>query len=422
MKKRVHTYKQSVVNAVVLVAVILLFVYVLYQIPGGFSTKVSTQRTQKVTESEYTYFDGYVFRNESVLTVDGVAIVDRLVADGERLGVGKHFANVYSTDMGADGADELQGELDALSAGIELLGAQIESGQYVSDLAHINEDLIKYYYSYAEAVADGDITSADRYGSELLDAIVAYRVVTGRDGRAEDISLQLKGERDGLIASLSSAPETMVADEGCHYFYGYDGYESVFSADKLEGLTPAALSSLISAQPESYGGTVIGRIVHDPKWYLCLPCDPSELMLFEVGVSYDVIVSDGDGRAIQMLLEDAVSDDGGAYLLLSCHDMSRSAGASRSRSVRILTDSTTGYRVPAQAIHLRRGEYGVYVLVGSIAEFRRVTIIGEGDGYYIVNTGEMDAAEGGKSDTPYLSVNDLIITSGNDLFDGKHFD
>lgn len=421
MKKRVRTYKQSVVNAIVLAVAICLFVYVLYQLLGGFSTKVSTQRTQKVTESEYVYLDGYVFRNESVLKVDGEAVVDRLVADGERLGYGKHFANVYPTDMSADQVDGLQGELDSLSAGIELLGDQIDSGKYVSDLAHINEDLIKYYYSYSEAVADGNVSSADRYGSDLLDAIVAYRVVTGRDGKAEDISLQLKSERDSLIASLTSTPKAMVADKGCHYFYGSDGYEAIFSTDKLEELTPGALAILVSSEPEIYGGTVVGRIVHDPKWYLCIPCDGAELLRFTPGVSYPVSFGDGDGREISMLLERTASDESGAYLLFSSLDMAQSYRFSRSQSVRILMGSTTGYRVPAQAIHVRRGESGVYVLVGSIAEFRRVTIIGEGNGYFIVNTSEMDAAEGGGSDTPYLSVNDLIITSGNDLFDGKHF-
>ena len=42
--------------------------------------------------------------------------------------------------------------------------------------------------------------------------------------------------------------------------------------------------------------------------------------------------------------------------------------------------------------------------------------------YYIANTRESDAAEGSISAVPYLQVNDLIITSGNDLYDGKRLD
>ena len=55
-------------------------------------------------------------------------------------------------------------------------------------------------------------------------------------------------------------------------------------------------------------------------------------------------------------------------------------------------------------------------------EFRRVTVIGEGNGYLIVNTYEKDYSEGLVSEIPYLKANDLIITSGNDLYDGKLLD
>ena len=161
--------------------------------------------------------------------------------------------------------------------------------------------------------------------------------------------------------------------------------------------------------------------MHDPKWYVCIPCSDADVLKFAVGKSYDALFSDGE-VAISMLLERAVTDEGGSYLLFSSLDMSESYEFSRSQSVRILTDSITGYRVPSQAMCELNGESGVYVLVGSVAEFRRATVIGEGNGYYIVNTNEQDAAEGVNSETPYLSVNDLIITSGNDLYDGKHFD
>jgi hypothetical protein len=79
----------------------------------------------------------------------------------------------------------------------------------------------------------------------------------------------------------------------------------------------------------------------------------------------------------------------------------------------------SGYRVPSESLRTVNGERGVYILVGNVVEFRRVTVIGEGRGYYIVATYESDAEEGSVSKTPYLYINDLIITSGNDLYDGK---
>ena len=49
-KADVKTYNQAVVNAVILVVVLSLFLYVAIQISRNFSDKVSTQRTQKITD------------------------------------------------------------------------------------------------------------------------------------------------------------------------------------------------------------------------------------------------------------------------------------------------------------------------------------------------------------------------------------
>ena len=91
--------------------------------------------------------------------------------------------------------------------------------------------------------------------------------------------------------------------------------------------------------------------------------------------------------------------------------------------------SVTGYRIPAEALTKLNGNDGVYILVGTAVEFRRVTKLSDGNGYFIVNTYEKDREEnqlGGTansgSEIPYLNVNDLIITSGNDLYDGKLID
>ena len=65
------------------------------------------------------------------------------------------------------------------------------------------------------------------------------------------------------------------------------------------------------------------------------------------------------------------------------------------------------------------GENAVYILVGDRVELRRVTVKSRGNKYYIVSTFEEDAENESVSEIPYLNINDLIITSGNDLYHGK---
>ena len=115
-------------------------------------------------------------------------------------------------------------------------------------------------------------------------------------------------------------------------------------------------------------------------------------------------------------------DTSKTYLLFSSFDLARISGLERHQSVRINLGSKTGYRIPAEALHTVGEDRGVYILVGNMIEFRRITIIGEGDGYYIVSTYERDFEDNLGSEIPYLYINDLIVTSGKDLYDGKLLD
>ena len=48
-------------------------------------------------------------------------------------------------------------------------------------------------------------------------------------------------------------------------------------------------------------------------------------------------------------------------------------------------------------------------------EFRRIAVLYEGDGYLIAAGTDPDP----ENDVPYLSLNDLMITSGKNLYEGK---
>ena len=92
----------------------------------------------------------------------------------------------------------------------------------------------------------------------------------------------------------------------------------------------------------------------------------------------------------------------------------------RTQRVQSVVEQITGYRVPIEAVREYNSEKGVYILEDSCVEFRRVTVVSQGAGYYIVQTFEQDAIAGaGKAE--YLKRNDLIITAGRDLYIGKMY-
>ncbi|MBQ8409209.1 MAG: hypothetical protein IJY39_10145 [Clostridia bacterium] len=425
IKKGVKTYKQAAVNAVILAVILCLFLYMGIQFSRNFSTQVSTQRTQIITDTEYVSLTGYIFRDETLCRQAEPGVADYLVSNGEKIGVGMPYVDFYP--MGNVSDRELQkkqAELNDVSEQISRLQSGLSGGGTVSDLAHIGKTLSQSYYAYINAITDHDFAAADKSGELLLDAIVDHTVVTGHDGAAESSLAVLTAEKQELLKGLGSSANRLYSKESCYLFHSTDGYESTFASGKLEGLTPDGLAELVSSKPAEYGADVIGKTVYDPEWFLALPTDEATCLRFTEGMNYQITFS-GGGKTVSMVLQRICIDesgDGDAYLLFSSYDLAISGELLRNQNVKILMDSCTGYRIPTESLTKLYGEDGVFIQVGNMVEFRRVTVIGAGNGYLIVNTYQQDLDEGTVSEIPYLNVNDLIITSGNDLYDGKLLD
>ncbi len=421
VKKRagVKRYDQNIVSAVILALILAMLLYLGIQISRGFYSKVSTQRTQTVTESEYAYLDGCIFRDDSVISADG-DIVYYTVQNGNKVGVGQTWAEVFS-DTGLSDVEcaSIQQKLNALSATIALLENGLDSS---SHLGQINDTILSGYYAYIDSILSGDLSSADKAGDGLLSGLVDYSAVTSGDEVRDRLSI-LKEERENLLSSIGGTKRELISEKSFNLFYGADGYEDALHISSLTEMTRDKLDSLMSAAPQDTEGA-IGKATENSKWYLAIPLDNASTELFKPfeKSSFTVDFLGFEGLEIDMLLEKIYVGDDGAYMLLSSHSLAHVANLDRFQSVRILLDRYTGYRVPLEAIHKVDGKDGVYILVGNVIEFRRVTLMGTGNDYYVVATYESDAQNTQDSDIPYLNINDLIVTSGNDLYDGKQLD
>ncbi len=419
-KKGTRAYDQKVVNIVILVIILALFLYLAVQLSSGFHSSVSTQRTQTVTEKEYISLEGFVFKDEQLIYSNGQGIVDYKAYDGEKLGVGTEYALFYPTpELSGDELITTQRELTSLSRQLSVISS---SGGRVTDLESINSEISRAYLAYMDAVSRGDFLTAQTEGSRLISRMSDRNVITAGNSSVQGAEKTVEEAKKQLILSLGTSAVSMKADQSCYFYSKTDGFEAEFSTEGIEGLTYSALLEKHDASALSYGSEVIGKIIKDPKWYIALPADTETSLRFTEGEIYKVSFSSGDGKSSSMLLERIYSGEDGSYLLLSSYDLSLANRLLRRQSINIEMGSTTGYSIPKSALTTLNGEDGVYILIGTVVEFRRVTVIGEGSGYILAETYEEDAAKVYSGDTPYLYENDLIITSGNSLYHGKLLD
>ena len=90
---------------------------------------------------------------------------------------------------------------------------------------------------------------------------------------------------------------------------------------------------------------------------------------------------------------------------------------SRVQQIELLVSEITGLRVPDAAVREEKGIKGVYILSSSQVVFRRIKIIYEGEGYYVVAPRDPEA----ENYKEYLDSGDQIIISVSDgeLYSGR---
>ncbi|MBQ7379045.1 MAG: hypothetical protein IJW70_12110 [Clostridia bacterium] len=406
--------------SVVLVAIGML-VYIIHYSLGQFSTSLSTLPTQEITDYTVLSAEVYVFRDEQVVQGSSDAPVQYLYRDGARVPKDAVYAISYPKE-GASAAEisELQQRLDAIAEQIALLEDSKQAGSLITSLNENQAAVTQSYYRVLESIAAGGYANALSESKTLLSHISTYSMLTGSQ-KSEIMIASLKNNRQSLLDAWGGAPTKWVSTHGTNFVHKCDGYEGVFDYAGVMDMTASEFYAMTEASPVSTKGTV-GKMINSHTWYAAIPMNEENAARFEEGNTYTFSFIDNDGIELPLTLERKIAseDKRDGVLVFSCRQTPSGFSFLRTQRVQSVVEQITGYRVPTEALREHNGEKGVYILEDSSVEFRRITIISEGAGYYIVQTFEQDAVAGaGKAE--YLRRNDLIITAGRDLYIGKMY-
>lgn len=388
----------------------LLF-YTIYHVFGSSSANLLTTPARDVTDYQHFFGTGYLFRDEEVLTVESAGLVDPQVPNATKVSRGVAVAKVYPTD--GDLAAKQQ-RLTMINRQIALLEeSELLPGSSLSKAAEYRKAAERIYLFLRRQVSAGFYLGIGGASDDFFIECnkIASLLESGSD--AKELLKSYRAEKDAL---LSGAPVDVIPDGFSGYYYStsaVDGYESTFTMQSLETLTFASLEVLASKGAKQESRTIAGKIVYDYLWYLAIPIDEEAAELLAVGENCTVRFSSNGEKELQVTCERFLPGYGGKVLLVvSCGESPEDFFFFRSQPVELLIENSSGYYVPESALRTVKGETGVYVFEGGTVYFRKVEILYRGDGYVIVARQE-DTARG------YLAANDLMVTSGRNLYDGK---
>lgn len=393
-------------------ALLCLLFYTVYHVFSGSTDSLMTTPVRQVTDRRLVSGKGYVFREEEVLSASEAGIVRGLVPNGSKVSASMPVAEIWNTGNAATLEDD-QITLERVSRLIGILEESLSSGATLSKAQLYQKAANDSFLAIQKAMQEGNWQNLGALESKMLTFLDQYTVATQG---AVEIQATLDRLKTVRASFFTGSCQTLSASDRSGYFYHHsfvDGYESLFTKTALEELSAESFARLSAAEATQAAGQVAGKIVYGHVWWLAVELDADEKAVFIENRGYTFTFPDNAGSTLRLVCTRLIEGaDGGAIGVFEASEIPPGFAFFRAQRVEITASECEGYYVPESAIQQKDGIGGVYVLKDGIVRFRRIEILYQGDGYCIVSENR-DANE------EFLSLYDLLITSGKNLYEGR---
>ncbi len=410
---RLGKFGRHVPRLLMTLALLGMIVYTVYHVVGSSAQGLLTTPAREITDVQILSTQAYLFRDETVLTVESGALVQSVATSGTKVSRQAELARIYA--YSGDDLAARQAELDLINRHLSILEASIPpQNSTLADAQKWRAEARACYLDILRAVQSGQTVGIEQTQDEMLALLNRYQAIT-EDSTA--VREQLAAIRAQLGTALGEHAQVIRNERSSGYFYDrtcVDGYESFFSTSALSSLTVSGFDALTATTPVvSAERTAVGKMVYGYEWYLAIRLDAPLADYFKEEGRYEMTFSDNGDRTMVLTCDRVLTEEtNGAVVIFRSQDYPADFQFLRVQNVKVETDYIKGYYVPDSALQTVDGVEGVYIFENRTVRFRRVNVLWRGDGYCIV-------AQKGDQGEDYLNLNDILITYGKKLYDGK---
>lgn len=350
------------------------------------------------------YASGFVVREEELLYSQyGTTVLN--CAEGAHVAANDTVATGYRSED----AKTRQTRIDELSGQIEQLQYAWSAVSSVYDQAALDADIAGDLAQLSRYLALRDMNSVSDLSPELKGLILRR---TGSDSDSGSLQARistLQAELETLEAQSAGDTSAILAGKAGTFSAAVDGYESVLTPERLIEMTVAEFESV---QPDETDANAIGRLVTSATWYYACVVPASELSGVEEGNRATLTFARDYYQPVTMRVARLGGNEAGSRLLVLSSDRAlQNVTLLRQQSAEIVFTSYSGLRVPKSAVRVENGQTGVYILEGTLAKWKPITILHDTGESYVVT---LDT-----SSTNNLWPGDELIINAKNLYDGK---
>jgi len=382
--------------------------YLIYQAVLASKEKIETQYALNETVYKTIDTEAFILRDESFVEKSATGTTVSFVKDGERVARNDTVSMVFDSEKGAETymrINEIQTDIDRyekleMQANLDVVNVKTLDARINTGL----EDFLK-------AVDTGKFAVAAQKADDFRDSVTAKQIAVGG---TLDVSKELSALRDELseLQATSLTYSEVKSAEAGYYIGGADGYEDTLHYDDLDKLTADDVTKAIQSKPSAVSENVAGRIVPSFNWYMLCVVDTADTVNLTADKELFVNFPYAGIEKLPVKLY-KVGDHSGdrTMVILSCDLMNDSLADLRIEQMEIVTRQYTGLKVPNSAIRTVDGIKGVYVVSGTILEFKKIHVVFSDENYTIVDNPDQAS--------DFIRLYDKVVTKGVELYDYK---
>lgn len=395
--------KRSRVSTLCTIAFLLaVAVYIVYQVVANLTQQIRTVDALEVTVEDKISARGFFIR-EQIPVPGGSGTAEYLVEDGDKVSKNQRIAVLFDGAEAHRAYDEAY-QLEERLAAVKYAYSMITSGV---DSLKMDQLIFKDILSINENLEKGEVWRVGGDYSALQQLVVSRGATEADKAAFEQQIKELEGEIANAKKQYASGSSNIRAADSGYFVSGLDGYETVLTVDRLDTLTPDDLTGL---QPQSGDG--VGSLTVDYQWYYAVVLTEEQADRLQQRKSLEVYFPELSTRMLELEVERLETyPDGRAILVLKSKRMESLWLTAREQDIDIVTGTYTGLKVPFKALRQQDGQWGVFVLDGSVASFKPVTWEYSTESYFL--------APCASSSKEGLFRYDRVIVQGKDLADNK---
>lgn len=421
----------AIVNRIVMG---LLFLAILLYLGGaawrGFWNPYPTVQAYAYELDDTVETTGWLVRSEQVLTGSGSGIVRLTPAEGEKVNRGATVALLYADAEALERSERLEALRNEEAQMEAALAATDDDSAAQGDLS--GRAVVDAMVNLRTAVEGGDFTRLESQTSSFKSAVYQQ---ARRNGDADALTAALSSTRseiDALRAQTVESVGRVTVDESGIFSGQVDGYETVLLPSEVESLTPDDLDNL-EERGLAVGENALAKLITDSTWYFVFPLSGSDAARLTVGGTVTVRFSRDWAGEVDMKVERIGADlQGRSAVVLSSNRYLSDTTLLRRQTVELVFARQVGIRVPTGALRVETEERTdpetgavteekvncVYVKVGVTAERKPVTILAQGEDFYLVKPLLAEDATLSQQ-RKALRAGDGVVLASGEIWDGK---